>query len=130
MSDHPLAAETSECNYLHDTVLLFIESKLAKMKAGTGAKSAASMINTLKMAREDSARILISQSVPSTTEQCEEPYSFLDKLYSTNAVYRHMFPATQALGTDEKELLLRNDELSKALDEENVSFETVDGNAV
>ena len=86
------------------------------------------MISTLKMAREDSARLLISQSESSTSEPSEEPLSFLDRLYSTNTLYRHMFPATQALGTDEKEILLKNDELSKFAMEEVASDDVTDRN--
>ena len=85
------------------------------------------MISTLKLAREDSAMLLISQSEASTNEPFEEPLSFLDKLYSTNTLYRHMFPATQALGTDEKEVLLKNDELSIFAMEEAVSSDVTDG---
>lgn len=116
-----------EWKLLHCAYFVCTEAKLAKIKDSKGASSATSMINTLKMAREDSARLLISQSTSSTTGIYEEPYSFLDKLYSTNTLYRHMFPATQALGTDEKDVLLKNDELSRVIEEDSVVCDAANG---
>lgn len=69
----------------------------------------------MRMAKEDTARGLISGTISSALGQDEEQYTFLDKLYSTNTLYRHIFPASQALGTDEKDMLLKYDELSREL---------------
>ena len=115
--------------FLTKSNFILQESKLAKIKDSKGSKSAASMITTMQMAREDSARCLISGSISSAIGQSSEQYSFLDKLYSTNTFYRHMFPATQALGTDEKEILLKNDELAEVLEEDASDHKTTDRSA-
>ena len=87
--------------------------KLARLKNNTKSASAAAMITTLKMAREDTARNLISGTMRAAEGNPNgENLTFLDNLYSTNTVYRHLFPDTQSLGTDEKEILVKHDELA------------------
>ena len=94
--------------------------KLARLKNNKNTASAASMITTLKMAKEDTARNLISGTmIAAEGNRSRENLTFLDNLYSTNTVYRHLFPDTQSLGTDEKETLIKHDELAHVTEEDN-----------
>ena len=93
--------------------------KLARLKNNKNA-SAASMITTLKMAKEDTAQNLIDGTmIAAEGNQSGENLTFLDNLYNTNTVYRHLFPDTQSLGTDEKEILIKHDELANVSEEDN-----------
>ena len=47
----------------------------------------------------------------------EQDVSFLERLYNTNSVYRHLNPQ-QGLEVCEKQPLVKHDELQKALTEE------------
>ena len=91
------------------------------MKYGKNHASAASMISTLKMVKEDSARILIDGAISSDTGRNDEQFTFLDKMYLKNPLYRHAFPETQSLGTDEKACLIKNDQLQRVGEEDNSS---------
>ena len=74
------------------------------------------MISALQTAKEDTVRHLVGDELFEASHENEnQDFSFLDKLYNTNALYRHLFPENQSLGTIEKEPLLENDALSKAL---------------